>query len=480
MASSRRLESALAAIESLPALPVAAVRLAAAGAHAPEAQAMAREASSSVMGRRSGVRTFASARNAVLSICVLRAVHENRQVDLWRHALRTAVAARTLSPDDPETAFLAGLMTPVGASVLDIIAPRTSARIERLAEQLGTEPDAIERRLLGMDRHDAGRRLADRWRLPMAVREALRLRGAPAEAVAHHPAASLLGAVALAEDWSRDGSLDETRIACLGMAPSRVRAAVDSLEQRLAGLSAVYGWAETPNPDLQRASLAWARQLLARWDAAAPGEPVDAGIAPADGCAAMADVLRAGAADGVVAILCQDEASHPWLAHWGAGPGAWRWLDPPTPGRDLLRVASAEPFGAPLVEAAPWLADHLPAGWRARDLTVRALPGSRAVLLLRADARVESHLKTWSGRLADARDRDQARRIEGAWRAASENFDGGIALAIPVRDDWAETYPFHKVIKHVTAGDPGDVYAYLEASRQLEKVVERLDAEAPG
>ena len=65
--------------------------------------------------------------------------------------------------------------------------------------------------------------------------------------------------------------------------------------------------------------------------------------------------------------------------------------------------------------------------------------------------------------------------VNGTWRASEL---GGIELEIPVGDESAQTFPFHKVIKHVTLGDPGDVYAYLETSRQLDKVVERLDGEA--
>lgn len=64
----------------------------------------------------------------------------------------------------------------------------------------------------------------------------------------------------------------------------------------------------------------------------------------------------------------------------------------------------------------------------------------------------------------------------GSWRPAPEDL-GGLELAIPLRDDFAQTFPFHKVIKHVTMGDPGDIYAYLMSSLQLEKVLDRLDAE---
>ncbi len=66
--------------------------------------------------------------------------------------------------------------------------------------------------------------------------------------------------------------------------------------------------------------------------------------------------------------------------------------------------------------------------------------------------------------------------VNGTWR---ESELGGLERAVPGGDESAQTFPFHKVIKHVTIGDPGDVYAYLESSRQLDKVVERLASEDP-
>jgi len=60
--------------------------------------------------------------------------------------------------------------------------------------------------------------------------------------------------------------------------------------------------------------------------------------------------------------------------------------------------------------------------------------------------------------------------LNGAWRDS----EMGLELAIPIGDDHAETYPFHKVVKHVAAGDPGDVYAYFMTSRQLEKITDEI------
>jgi hypothetical protein len=67
----------------------------------------------------------------------------------------------------------------------------------------------------------------------------------------------------------------------------------------------------------------------------------------------------------------------------------------------------------------------------------------------------------------------------GTWRPAPAEV-GGLELAIPLRGDFVQTFPFHKVIKHVTSGDPGDVYAYFMSSRQLGKLADRVLTGASG
>jgi hypothetical protein len=61
------------------------------------------------------------------------------------------------------------------------------------------------------------------------------------------------------------------------------------------------------------------------------------------------------------------------------------------------------------------------------------------------------------------------RHAGGKWLASD---DGGSPLMkIPVGDGVATTYPFDKIMKHVTSGDPGDLYAFLKTSLTLEKAL---------
>ncbi|MBZ0173253.1 MAG: HDOD domain-containing protein, partial [Phycisphaerales bacterium] len=66
----------------------------------------------------------------------------------------------------PERAFVAGLLHGIGRLALELVAPRAMARIMQLAAHEGVSGAVAERRVLGLDAHDAGRRLGERWGLP--------------------------------------------------------------------------------------------------------------------------------------------------------------------------------------------------------------------------------------------------------------------------------------------------------------------------
>ena len=56
----------------------------------------------------------------------------------------------------------------------------------------------------------------------------------------------------------------------------------------------------------------------------------------------------------------------------------------------------------------------------------------------------------------------------GRWEACD---DGAPLMKIPVGTAEVTTYPFDKIMKHVTTGDPGDMYAFLKTSLSLEKAL---------
>lgn len=53
----------------------------------------------------------------------------------------------------------------------------------------------------------------------------------------------------------------------------------------------------------------------------------------------------------------------------------------------------------------------------------------------------------------------------GEWKESPE---GGVEMSMPVEDGTATTFPFDKVMKQVTMGGKGDMYAYLLTATQID------------
>lgn len=107
--------------------------------------------------------------------------------EFWKHCLAAASAARrfaTLLPNpgvDPNVAFIAGLLHDVGKLALDTVYPKAYERIAAAAQRTRSELADCERDVLGVDHTVAGRRVAERWRLPRALQEVIWLHHLAAE-----------------------------------------------------------------------------------------------------------------------------------------------------------------------------------------------------------------------------------------------------------------------------------------------------------
>jgi hypothetical protein len=62
----------------------------------------------------------------------------------------------------------------------------------------------------------------------------------------------------------------------------------------------------------------------------------------------------------------------------------------------------------------------------------------------------------------------------GGWCASGE---GDVEMRVPAAGGSATTYPFGKVLKQLTAGGRGDVYAYLMTAARLEGALADLSVE---
>lgn len=103
----------------------------------------------------------------------------------WRHAVSTAVCARLIGAEigaDAEAAFTAGLLHDIGELIL------ASSHPERFAEVLAQQAQSaaplreIETALLGIDHAQVGARVAEHWRFPKPIVDAITDHHAPAAA----------------------------------------------------------------------------------------------------------------------------------------------------------------------------------------------------------------------------------------------------------------------------------------------------------
>ncbi|MFO0861255.1 MAG: HDOD domain-containing protein [Phycisphaerales bacterium] len=125
-----------------------------------------------------------------------------------------AVANRSALRIPAEEAFVAGLLHAVGKLVLDHVLPKAYGRVIDLARRECESSAAIERRILGVDYHEAGKRLAEHWELPPALTEVMLLHATPFDELPDSEHRGLIGLVAgsaafvrtLGLGWSGDFS----------------------------------------------------------------------------------------------------------------------------------------------------------------------------------------------------------------------------------------------------------------------------------
>lgn len=95
---------------------------------------------------------------------------------LWRHTFGVAVCARVIAENcgrEPETAFTAGLLHDIGQLLMVGVAPAAYARVMTLQREDDMPVLAAEHEVFGYNHAQAGGRLADYWRLPRDIAEAI-------------------------------------------------------------------------------------------------------------------------------------------------------------------------------------------------------------------------------------------------------------------------------------------------------------------
>lgn len=129
---------------------------------------------------------------------------------LWVHALAVACSAELIATEhpsigvEPEQAYLAGLLHDLGKMALELTLPKGYERVLEMAQSKRCALCLVENAMLGIDHHTAGKRLAEHWRLPVGIRDAIWLHAQPLDSLPSGTDRALVSVVTLAELWSRD------------------------------------------------------------------------------------------------------------------------------------------------------------------------------------------------------------------------------------------------------------------------------------
>ncbi|HEG44358.1 MAG TPA: HDOD domain-containing protein, partial [Phycisphaerales bacterium] len=157
-------------------------------------------------------------RDAVLSIRVFQAFDVDYDPDSKRalprkqlafHALATACCARSiakiiLTKQDCEMAFSAGLLHDIGKLAIDEAMPKSFEKIVEYAKANSVSMAVAEQKHLGLDHAIIGKRLAEKWKFPEDIKNAIWLHHSDPEVLSDDiPAAKIARIVSLADSVAR-------------------------------------------------------------------------------------------------------------------------------------------------------------------------------------------------------------------------------------------------------------------------------------
>lgn len=106
-------------------------------------------------------------------------------VELWRHSIKTAIAAKILAPLcrkqklDTNACYVAGLLHDIGKSVLNVTTRREVGKIRMVMEQESLSWSDAELVVLGADHAEIGGLLLERWFFPDEIVAAVRYHNDP-------------------------------------------------------------------------------------------------------------------------------------------------------------------------------------------------------------------------------------------------------------------------------------------------------------
>lgn len=400
--------------------------------------------------------------------------HRFDRKGFWTHCVAVAAASELLADAHetlrvvPEEAFVAGLLHDLGKLALDLALPKAYSRVLALAERRGVAASGVERELIGLDHHTAGKRLGEHWGLPHALQDAMWLHGQPPGSLPDLPHRSLVAIVTVADAMCRgmhlgwSGDFDPPpalRSACreYGLDPDLAEAASAKLHALVVDRCNLLGIEDQTTPDLLLRCLSGANRQLARINTLlqsrsrvaqrqarvlASINAFHAERSPGRTLTdALSDVARSACSllgPEFCAVLFQsrpDDPAEPWqLVQFAPDGTALRShvVQPPIAGSSsLARLADPEHLSISALAILPWLTDYLHDAGDIRRVRLLALTPARdggpaAVLLHESDAEgqgldrtlLSAVTGTWASAIVSAAQHDGARRL-GEQLAAS-------------------------------------------------------------
>ncbi len=414
---------------------------------------------------------FEAIRNAVLSIKVFEQFNGDEPTEedeltrfsrpaFWRHCLATAICCELVAAAhggqeelNPAEAFVCGLLHGIGKLALEHVLPKSYQRVIELTEQTQGNIADVERRVIGIDHHTAGKRLAEKWNLPHTLCDSMWLYESPARSLPDVPHRRLVGLVGLGEAVVRAqhigysgnylvvDDIDE-RAEALGLEPAKVRDAAETVMEQLEQRGAALGLGETPSRELFMESIMQANAVLGRLNsrlethrrqAARQTKAIDAirnfHANAASSARSVGDVLStvvASAAsvlgDGQYAIIYQPTGQSNWQISRHTHEGritANHLVEPPPQVGQLSVLARREDLPISLMGVMPWLSDYLVGFDDLRRVKLMPLPcawGTAAVLVHDRDAlpakdQLKALTYTWGAAIGAATQHEGARRM---------------------------------------------------------------------
>lgn len=205
----------------------------------------------------------------------------------WKHSIAVASCCELLakkvagvwgreSKVDPSEAFVCGLLHDLGKVALEAALPKSFAKVVEATEMLRGNIADLERQIIGLDHMVVGKRLAEKWKLPVNVRDCVWLHGqVPGALPATVRNPRLVNLVTLADTLVREQHLGYSgnhtygvpRKALLegaGVTEEQVAVVMGELVGMIEVRASALGLGESSTSDLYRQALSQANRELGR------------------------------------------------------------------------------------------------------------------------------------------------------------------------------------------------------------------------